>query len=312
MKQSTIICIMGPTAVGKSAVAMHLARLLPSEIISVDSAAIYRNMIIGTATPDTSALQQVPHHLLHFLDPTQSYSAVQFCNDAKKMINTMHENNSIPLLVGGTFLYFRTLLYGISALPSSNFEIRQKILQRANQFGWTYCHDYLRSIDACAASRIHPHDKQRIQRALEVYMISGKTLTELCQQSTEGLAEKTIISIGLEPPDRQWLHQRIAQRFYHMLENGFIDEVLQLYQRGDLNLNMPSMRAVGYRQVWEYLSGELNYEQMCERCVIATRQLAKRQLTWLRHWPDIHRLNCQDPTLFDKIKTLLDQYGLDV
>lgn len=310
MEKKIIICIMGPTAVGKSHCAMFLTKLLSSEIISVDSAAIYKGMIIGTATPDDNELQQVPHHLLHFLDPTQRYSAADFSNDATRLINNMHKKNIIPLLVGGTFLYFRTLLYGISPLPSSNQEVRHMILERAAKQGWDVCHQELSRIDPISAARIHPHDKQRIQRALEIFQITGKTLTELFQQPTKGLVNTTIISIGLEPPNREWLHQRIEERFHSMINKGFVEEVRHLYQREDLSLDLPAIRSVGYRQIWQYLNGEFNHEEMCQRCIFATRQLAKRQLTWLRHWPDIHRFDCQDPHLFDKICALLSHYGL--
>jgi tRNA dimethylallyltransferase len=307
MRQSTVICVMGPTAVGKSECAMYLTRLFPSEIVSVDSAAIYRDMVVGTAMPDTEQLKQVPHHLLHFLDPSESYSAAQFCHDAALCMNEICNVNKIPVLVGGTFLYFRSLLYGLSPLPPSDPAIRQHILQQAEALGWQSCHDKLRHVDPSAAKRIHPNDRQRIQRALEIYAVTGKTSTALFSTQDKGLVQHKIISIGLEPPDREWLHQRIKERFYVMLDKGFIEEVRQLYQRGDLNLNMPAMRAVGYRQVWQYLDGAFNYDEMCERCIAATRQLAKRQLTWLRSWTNIHRFNCQDPQLFAKIGALVEE-----
>lgn len=304
MQRPLVICIMGPTAVGKSDCAMHLAHTFPCEIISVDSAAIYRDMVIGTAMPDEKALQQIPHHLLHFLDPSDSYSAAQFCQDALPLINGIHQRDKIPLLVGGTFLYFRSLLYGLSPLPSRDETVRQHILQRAEQYGWTACHDELRRVDPEAAQRIHPHDQQRIQRALEIYALTGQPSAALFATQQPNLANHTIIAIGLEPPDRQWLHDRIAQRFHRMLDHGFVEEVRQLYQRGDLTMEMPAIRSVGYRQIWQYLAGELTYDEMCERCIIATRQLAKRQLTWLRGWTNIHRFNCQDPALFAKIRKI--------
>ena len=283
MSKPKIISLMGPTASGKTAFAMALYDRYPIDIISVDSALIYRGMNIGTAKPTQSELQIYPHKLIDICDPSESYSAANFRSDAISVIENTLNNGRIPLLVGGTMLYFKALIEGLSPLPAANSEIRQQIEEKANKYGWQSIHEELKKVDPVSASRIHPNDPQRLNRALEVYLISGKSLTELTQHSGE-LLPYDIMQFAIMPPDRAELHQRIEQRFLQMLELGFEDEVKRLMKRGDLHPNLPSIRCVGYRQMWEYLSGEISYDEMVFKGICATRQLAKRQITWLRGW----------------------------
>ncbi len=283
MSKPKIISLMGPTASGKTAFAMALYDRYPVDIISVDSALIYRGMNIGTAKPTQSELQIYPHKLIDICDPSESYSAANFRSDAISAIENTLNNGRIPLLVGGTMLYFKALIEGLSPLPAANSEIRQQIEEKANKYGWQSIHEELKKVDPVSASRIHPNDPQRLNRALEVYLISGKSLTELTQHSGE-LLPYDIMQFAIMPPDRAELHQRIEQRFLQMLELGFEDEVKRLMERGDLHPNLPSIRCVGYRQMWEYLSGEISYDEMVFKGICATRQLAKRQITWLRGW----------------------------
>ena len=283
MSKPKIISLMGPTASGKTAFAMALYDRYPIDIISVDSALIYRGMNIGTAKPTQSELQIYPHKLIDICDPSESYSAANFRSDAISAIENTLNNGRIPLLVGGTMLYFKALIEGLSPLPAANSEIRQQIEEKANKYGWQSIHEELKKVDPVSASRIHPNDPQRLNRAFEVYLISGKSLTELTQHSGE-LLPYDIKQFAIMPPDRAELHQRIEQRFLQMLELGFEDEVKRLMERGDLHPNLPSIRCVGYRQMWEYLSGEISYDEMVFKGICATRQLAKRQITWLRGW----------------------------
>lgn len=283
MSKPKLISLMGPTASGKTAFAMALYDRYPIDIISVDSALIYRGMNIGTAKPTQSELQIYPHKLIDICDPSESYSAANFRSDAISAIENTLNNGRIPLLVGGTMLYFKALIEGLSPLPAANSEIRQQIEEKANKYGWQSIHEELKKVDPVSASRIHPNDPQRLNRALEVYLISGKSLTELTQHSGE-LLPYDIMQFAIMPPDRAELHQRIEQRFLQMLELGFEDEVKRLMERGDLHSNLPSIRCVGYRQMWEYLSGEISYDEMVFKGICATRQLAKRQITWLRGW----------------------------
>ncbi len=288
------ICLMGPTASGKTELAIELLKHLPCEIISVDSAMIYRGMDIGTAKPDAATLAAAPHRLIDFLDPVEAYSAARFREDALREMSEVSEAGGIPLLVGGTMLYFRALEHGLSELPAANPEVRAEIDAQAQALGWEALHERLQGIDPQAASRIHPNDPQRLQRALEVHEVSGKTLTELCAQRDAVELPYRLVKLALIPDDRALLRTRIAQRFEIMLDQGLINEVETLYQRGDLNLSMPSMRAVGYRQVWKFLAGELNAEAMQLEAVTATRQLAKRQLTWLRSETGLQVIDAQD------------------
>ncbi|WP_069296000.1 tRNA (adenosine(37)-N6)-dimethylallyltransferase MiaA [Methylophaga muralis] len=276
---------MGPTAAGKTDLAIFLAQNLPVEIISVDSALIYKQMNIGTAKPDTKVLQQFPHHLVDIIDPQQAYSAGRFRQDALALMADITKRGKIPLLVGGTMLYFKTLQYGIAELPEADANIRAKLEQELKQFGLSHLHQRLNEVDPVSAARIHINDPQRLLRALEVYEISGKPLTELTQHS-DFLLPYSVIKIILSPFDRKILHQRIAKRYEMMMQAGFIEEVKKLQKRGDLHAALPSIRAVGYRQAWSFLNGEYDENTFIERAIIATRQMAKRQLTWLRAQKD--------------------------
>lgn len=288
------IFLMGPTASGKTALAITLRQKLPVDIISVDSALIYRGMDIGTAKPDATEQSLAPHRLIDILDPALPYSAADFRRDALSAMEEITAAGRIPLLVGGTMLYFKALLDGLSPLPSANPEIRAEIEKKATEKGWEAIHKELALVDPVAAQRIHPNDPQRLSRALEVYLISGKTMTELTKISGESLPYD-VYQFAIAPKDRNVLHQRIEARFKQMLTCGFEDEVKSLYERGDLHEDLPSVRCVGYRQMWSYLSGEIDYDEMVYRGICATRQLAKRQITWLRGWNDIHWLDSEDP-----------------
>ena len=285
---------MGPTASGKTALAINLRKTLPVELISVDSALIYQGMDIGTAKPTSEELAQAPHRLLDMLDPAQAYSAADFRRDALKEMAEITASGRIPLLVGGTMLYFKALLEGLSPLPSANADIRARIEQQAAEQGWDALHRELQEIDPVAARRIHPNDPQRLSRALEVFFISGKTLTELTQTSGDALPYQ-VYQFAIAPASRELLHQRIEQRFHQMLASGFEAEVRALFARGDLHTDMPSIRCVGYRQMWSYLAGEVPYDDMVYRGICATRQLAKRQMTWLRGWEGVHWLDSENP-----------------
>ena len=295
------IFLMGPTASGKTDLALQLADALPCEIISVDSALIYRGMDIGSAKPNAEILQKYPHHLIDILDPAQSYSAAQFRDDALQAMADITARGRIPLLVGGTMLYFKALTEGLAAMPSADPEVRARLEQQAASESWAALHTELQRIDPVSAQRIHPNDPQRLLRALEVWHISGQTMTQLrAKQSLEKqqlLASNgahlpyNVATFAIAPQQRSVLHERIAQRFQQMLEQGFIAEVEALRQRGDLHVDLPSIRAVGYRQAWAYLDGEYAYDEMIERGIIATRQLAKRQFTWLRSWDDVEWLD---------------------
>ncbi|OCG14460.1 tRNA (adenosine(37)-N6)-dimethylallyltransferase MiaA [Gilliamella sp. wkB292] len=283
MNKAKVISLMGPTASGKTAFAMALYERYPIDIISVDSALIYRDMDIGTAKPTKQEQLNYPHKLIDICDPAESYSAANFRHDALVEIEKTLKKGRIPLLVGGTMLYFKALLEGLSPLPVANNEIRQQIEEKANKFGWQSIHEELKKVDPVSAQRIHPNDPQRLNRALEVYLISGKSLTELTQESGEALPYD-VMQFAIMPSDRAELHQRIEQRFLQMLDQGFENEVKALKLRPDLHLNLPSMRCVGYRQMWEYLDGQSSYDEMVFKGICATRQLAKRQITWLRGW----------------------------
>lgn len=288
------IFLMGPTASGKTALAIALRQKLPVDIISVDSALIYRGMDIGTAKPDANEQSLAPHRLIDILDPAFPYSAADFRRDALNAMEEITAAGRIPLLVGGTMLYFKALLEGLSPLPSANSDVRAEIEKKAAEHGWEAIHKELALVDPVAAQRIHPNDPQRLSRALEVYLISGKTMTELTKISGESLPYD-VYQFAIAPKDRNVLHQRIEARFKQMLTCGFEDEVKSLYERGDLHEDLPSVRCVGYRQMWSYLSGEIDYDEMVYRGICATRQLAKRQITWLRGWNDIHWLDSEDP-----------------
>ena len=293
------IFLMGPTASGKTDLALALARVLPCELVSVDSALVYRGMDIGTAKPDRATLDAFPHHLVDIRDPAEAYSAADFRRDALAAMADITARGRIPLLVGGTMLYYKALLEGLADMPGADAEVRAELEARAEREGLAALHAELQAVDPQSAARIHPNDPQRLVRALEVFRVSGMTMTQLRMQQSEaassgsGLAY-TVAQLAIAPAQRQILHERIAQRFDLMLEQGFVAEVERLHRRGDLHGEMPSIRAVGYRQVWDHLEGRLSAAQMRERGIIATRQLAKRQFTWLRSWQDVQWLDSLD------------------
>lgn len=288
-----VLFLMGPTASGKTGLAIALKQRYPVEIISVDSALIYRGMDIGTAKPTAAELALAPHRLIDILDPAQAYSAADFCCDAQQQIEQVLANGNIPLLVGGTMLYFKALLQGLSPLPAADIAVRAQIEEQARELGWAHLHAELCRIDPVAGARIHVNDSQRLARALEVYFISGKTLTELTKVQGCGLPYN-VQQIAVAPAERAILHQRIEQRFHAMIAAGFEQEVKTLLLRGDLHPEMPSIRCVGYRQMWDYLSGNCSYDEAVMRGIFATRHLAKRQLTWLRSWQNVTWLDSDD------------------
>ena len=300
-----ILCLMGPTASGKTNLAFALAEHLPIEIISVDSGQIYRGMDIGAAKPTASEQAQVPHHLIDILDPSESYSAAQFCLDALRCIEEIQSRGKIPILVGGTMLYFHALQQGLAPLPSSVPALRAQLEEEKNTLGLAALYAELQGCDPEAANNIKSTDPQRILRALEVYRSSGKTISAWCKEQSPQKLPFLPLNIAIIPSDRAILHNRIVLRFTEMLKRGFIEEVERLYSRADLHSGLPAMRSVGYRQVWDYLSGNCSFAFMQERGVIATRQLAKRQLTWLRSWQDLHRYDSDDQQLVQRILTML-------
>ncbi|MFV0454559.1 MAG: tRNA (adenosine(37)-N6)-dimethylallyltransferase MiaA [Pseudomonas sp.] len=295
-----VIFLMGPTASGKTDLALELARALPCELVSVDSALVYREMDIGTAKPSAQLLEAFPHRLVDILDPAQSYSAAEFSADALAAMAEITAAGRIPLLVGGTMLYFKALRDGLADMPAADGQVRAALEEQAAVEGLRALHRQLAEIDPESAARIHPNDPQRLVRALEVFRVSGMTMSEhrARQRSQkagggatdEGVLPYTVAQLTIAPAQRHLLHQRIEQRFVQMIEQGFVEEVEGLRERGDLHLGLPSMRAVGYRQVWEYLDGQLSRDEMIQRGIIATRQLAKRQFTWLRSWGHTHWL----------------------
>jgi len=297
---------MGPTASGKTALAIDLAKQYPIDLISVDSAMIYKGMDIGTAKPSPEILQAFPHKLIDFKDPGQAYSVADFYKDARREIEASLAKGRMPLLVGGTMLYFNALRIGLSDLPEANETIRQSLLEQAKAVGWPALHKRLQEIDPNAATKIKPMDSQRISRALEVYEQTGQPLSTLWVPGMEPLPYK-ITALAIAPLDRKILHQRIAERFMLMLNQGFIDEVKALYERGDLNEKLSSIRCVGYRQIWQYLNSELTLEQASEKAIIATRQLAKRQFTWLRSWPNLNWLESDSADVLQRAKSYIDE-----
>jgi tRNA dimethylallyltransferase len=280
------IAIVGPTASGKTAAALALAQALQArggaEIISMDSALVYRGMDIGTAKPSRDELAAVPHHLIDTLDPLQSYSAAEFARDATRLIGEIHVRGRMPLLVGGTMLYLKALLEGLNDIPAANPQVREAIQARAAQVGWPALHAELAQVDPESAARLAPGDSQRVGRALEVWTATGQTLSSFHQCAKASAPDWHIPVLSLEPLDRSWLHHRIAQRFERMMAQGFMDEVRLLRKRGDLHPDLPSMRCVGYRQAWQGLDDDRSEKEIAERGIFATRQLAKRQITWLR------------------------------
>ncbi len=283
------IFLMGPTASGKTELAIRLVEQHNCEIISVDSALIYRGMDIGSAKPNAQEQARAPHHLIDILDPSVAYSAADFRADALKLMGEISARGKTPLLVGGTMLYFKALIDGLSPLPASQPAIRAEIEAQAQEHGWQWLHDELAKIDPVSAKRIHPNDPQRLSRALEVYRISGQSLTEL-STTIDNELPFDVVQFAIYPEERSELHHRIELRFKQMLELGFEQEVKALYDRGDLHVDLPSVRCVGYRQMWEYIDGGIDHDEMVFRGVVATRQLAKRQMTWLRSWKNLNRL----------------------
>jgi tRNA dimethylallyltransferase len=301
---------MGPTAGGKTSVAVELVRRLPLEIISVDSAMIYRGMDIGTAKPDPGVLRQAPHQLIDICDAAESYSAGRFREDALRLIGEIHGRGRVPLLTGGTGLYFRALEQGFSVLPATNRRVRRMLQQQTGELGLAAMYDRLVRRDPAAARRIHPHDPQRILRALEVFEITGTPMSELLAAGRSGRLPYRLIKIVLCPVPRTVLHQRIERRFNRMIELGFVDEVRVFYERRDLSPAVPSMRLVGYRQIWRYLQGSVAYGQMLDQGVVATRQLAKRQITWLRSEPEAQWFDGSRPGITDNILKYLEQLAI--
>lgn len=295
------IFLMGPTASGKTALSVQLAQALNGEIISVDSALVFKGMDIGTAKPTLDERGGIPHHLIGILDPAESFSTGQFRKQALALMDDITRRGKIPILVGGTMLYFNVLNSGLAVLPEADPVIRARLDQDLAQLGKEILHRRLAEVDPVAAARIHPNDPQRVQRALEVYEISGKPLTSFFTAAQAEDIPYRKIKLIIAPQDRALLHDIIARRFRQMLEQGFIDEVAALYQRGDLTDKMPSIRAVGYRQAWSYLQGEYDLETMAEKAIIATRQLAKRQFTWLRREADATNFQTGQPELLSKV-----------
>jgi len=285
------IFLMGPTASGKTALAVSLVERFPLEIISVDSALVYRGMNIGTAKPDAATLARAPHHLLDIRDPTEAYSAAAFCDDARRLMADIVARGRVPLLVGGTMLYFRALLQGLDDLPRADAALRKQLEAEAAARGWPALHAELAAVDPVAAARLAPNDSQRIGRALEIFRLTGTPMSALLDRAQSELPYR-VLQLALIPSDRAVLHQRIAARFDAMLAEGLIDEVETLRQTHALTPGLPSMRAVGYRQAWAYLDGDIDLKALREQGIAATRQLAKRQLTWLRSWPDAVVLDC--------------------
>ncbi|MGF6594066.1 tRNA (adenosine(37)-N6)-dimethylallyltransferase MiaA [Pseudomonas sp. 2835] len=298
------IFLMGPTAAGKTDLAIELTKVLPCELISVDSALVYRGMDIGSAKPSKDILAAHPHRLIDILDPAESYSAADFRRDALEAMAEITARGKIPLLVGGTMLYYKALLEGLADMPAADPQVRAELEDEVQRLGLHALHQQLAAVDPESAARIHPNDPQRLIRALEVYRVSGLTMTAHRQRqsaqssaagaSATGQLPYTVASLAIAPTDRHILHERIALRFGQMLEQGFVDEVRLLRARSDLHAGLPSIRAVGYRQVWDHLDGKLTSVEMQERGIIATRQLAKRQFTWLRSWADLHWLDSLD------------------
>jgi len=297
---------MGPTATGKTALAVELAERLPCEIISVDSAMVYRGLDIGTAKPDAAVRARAPHRLIDIRDPSDPYSAAGFRQDALCEMADIAARGKIPLLVGGTMLYFKALEQGLAQLPGADTNTRTWISQQAELHGWPELHRLLEAVDPAAARRIHPHDPQRIQRALEVYYLSGRALTSLQSQVQDPGHSYRFVKFAMIPADRAELHRRIERRFRSMVAQGFLDEVRGLWRRRDLHSGLPAMRAVGYRQFWEHLEGKMSYQEATERAIYATRQYAKRQLTWLRSQTALRLLPVESGRQFEKVRQAIE------
>lgn len=302
-----LIFLMGPTAVGKTALAVELVEHFPLDIISVDSAMVYRGMDIGTGKPQPAVLAKAAHKLIDICEPRHTYSAAQFARDAQREIDVIRRRGRIPLLVGGTGLYFRALWPGLSALPSANQRVRACLIAEAAMAGWPAMHERLAKIDTVAAARIHPHDAQRIQRALEVYEVTGRTLTQWLAEQRQPHWQPPIVKIILDPVDRTLLHARINERFQAMLAKGLVEEVVTLREQRQVERELPAMRAVGYRQVCDYLADDIDYEAMVSSGIAATRQLAKRQLTWLRCESAAQRFDAFDRDVVARVSDYLSR-----
>lgn len=298
--QKPVVCIMGPTASGKTTLAVSLAKALNGEVVSVDSALIYKDMDIGTAKPSEDEKQGIPHHLIDIMSPEQSYSVADFVRDVTICIDDILERGKIPILAGGTMMYFNAMHHGISDVPAADIAIRETITQQIAQHGSAYLHQQLVVVDVKSAAKIHSNDSQRVTRALEVYKSTGKPLSEWLEVKKRVLPYD-FFNFALMTQDRALLHQRIAQRFNYMLDVGLVDEVKLLISKYSVNPELPSMRSVGYRQVFQYLSGEFDYDAMVDKGVAATRQLAKRQITWLRAWENTHLLEINDADNLKKV-----------
>jgi tRNA dimethylallyltransferase len=304
-----VACLLGPTASGKTAAALALAARRPVEIISVDSALVYRGMDIGTAKPTAEERAVAPHHLIDIVDPSDAYSAAEFRADALRLTAEIHARGRLPLLVGGTMLYYKALTQGLNDLPAADPDVRATLDADAARDGWPALHARLAAVDPVTAARLAPNDSQRIQRALEVFMLTGQAMSALLAAPARldnAAAGWRFVPIALEPSDRGVLHARIEKRFDAMLAGGFVDEVVKLRERGDLLPAMPSMRCVGYRQVWEYLDGAVDYSTMRDKGVFATRQLCKRQLTWLRSMTERMVVDCCDPHATARVLDLIE------
>ena len=289
--QPPAIFLLGPTASGKSDLAMKLTSHLPVELVSVDSALVYRDMNIGTAKPDAEILRQYPHHLVDIRNPDEVYSAADFRSEVLTLMSAISERGNIPLLVGGTMLYFKVLIEGIASMPAADSAIREKIAREAKTGGWQKVHQRLAEVDPESAARIHPNDPQRLQRALEIWELTGESMTQLHKKQQDLVSLPfSVCQLAIIPSDRADLHRIIAARFEQMIKDGFIEEVEHLREKYDLNAELPSIKSVGYRQVWQYLEGEVDRKVMQERAIIATRQLAKRQFTWLRGWSNLREI----------------------
>lgn len=299
-----VVCLMGPTASGKSSAAIQLAQYWPVEIVNVDATMVYRGLDIGSAKPSAQELESAPHHLIDIRDPDEPYSVADFVNDASDCIQAIRQRGHYPLLVGGTMMYYRALQYGLSNLPQADPQLRQTLTQRAQHQGWPALHTELQQVDPTTAQRLHPHDSQRIQRALEVYHLTGQPLSAHTQQPQQA-HPGPFINIGLLPDDRAWLHNKIETRFYKLLEHGFIDEVAKLVFQQGYSPELPALRSVGYRQIIHYLQGHYDYETMVYKAIVATRQLAKRQITWLRKWGHLQRISCDQANIMSKIDNVL-------
>ena len=301
------ICLMGPTAAGKTQFAMDLSDRFSSTLINVDSAQVYRGMDIGTGKPDATTRRRYPHRLMDIRDPSEIYSASQFRADAIQEMSDALVRGKTPVLVGGTMLYFKVLRDGLAAMPNASPRVRKQIETLAAESGWETVHAELKKVDPESAARIHANDPQRLQRALEVFLLTGKSLSALHRENHDPAELPCrLYFVAIQPTDRAVLHNRIAERFRRMLSEGLIEEVRVLYERGDLNLSMSSMKSVGYRQVWQYLAGEFTHGEMIEKSIVATRQLAKRQLTWLRGWPALRPLGEPDKNSIDVVLKILE------